>query len=134
MKKVISVFLIIVTLINLITVTSYADETESTTELTEKFNELQTMLPDSAQYFNHLETHTATVTDVNGNSKEGESTLGSTYAGSTIFAVLSHVMGAIPQVVNQVLEFVLEGIGAENNLEHFTIYDTVMGNYELFNI
>ena len=99
-------------------------------------DELEGLLPNPADYLNRLETHTATVTDVNGNKSNPISTTGTTHLGSAVFAILSHVFGAIPQVVNQALEIALETIGGENwkDLKHFTIYDTVMGKYEIFNI
>ncbi len=140
MKKAVSVILIIVILFNLIAVKSFADETEpttepSTTETTTLIDpdEANQLIPNTDNFVKRLETQTTTVTDENGNKEENVSTTGTTYMSSTIFGIISHICGSIPQIINQVLELILEAIGGED-AQHFTIYDTVMGNYELFNI
>ena len=129
MKKAVSVFLIVLILINLITVKSYAEDGVPLFDT----EEIEGLLPNSSDFINRVENTTAPVKDINGNIKQGVGVTGTTHMQSTIFGILSHVLGAIPQVVNQTLEICLETIGKEK-LQHFTIYDTVMGKYELFNM
>ncbi len=160
MKKAVSVILIIVILINLITVKSFAEETGTTTaptttqststgtETTQTTttdtqsstattlvdpDEAASLIKDPSKVIENLTTNTTTVTDEKGNTKDNVSTTGTTYMGSTAFGILSHLAGSIPQVINQVLELIMESIGGES-MQHFTIFDTVMGNYELFDI
>ncbi len=138
MKKCVAAILIIVSLINLITVKSFADEigtqepTEATTTAESEESPSLKILNDSENYWDRLDEARTEVVDMYGKGKLVETT-GTTHTGSAVFAILSHLFGVIPQVVNQVLELSLETIGGEK-MVHFTIYDTVVGNYDLFNI
>lgn len=115
------------------TTTSTTSETSTTTDVQLMDpEESKTLIPDPENYVKRMETVTATVTDADGEQSTQKAT-GTTYTSSTVFAILSHVLGAIPQVANQALESSLEIIGGGDK-QHFTIYDTVMGHYELFNI
>lgn len=130
MKKAVSVILIIVVLINLIAVKSFADETEPETQpsLSDFVDreEAEGLITDREHFFDRLNDLKSIVTDAKGNTQNA-STTGTTYMKSTIFSILTNVVGAIPQVIHQVFEIIDE-------VKHFTIYNTVMGNYELFNI
>ena len=138
MKKTISVILVIVILINLIAVKSFAEDTETTgpasTETTLADPEdAKKLVPDAQNFEKRLETQTATVTDANDNTRNVSAT-GTTYMGSTIFGIFGHILGAFPQIVNQMLESTIEILGGTEDIQHFTIYDTVMGHFELFNM
>ncbi len=56
-----------------------------------------------------------------------------TYAKSQVFKILVNVLTVIPTAANDVLNLFVASTG-NNNSEKFTIYDTVLGHYEIFNI
>ncbi len=143
MKKTITVFLIIMLLINCISTFSYADEGDSeevpsSSQTTAVFED-PTLLDPTPQ-----KTGTADV--VNDLDQKLEANVGGgTYSGSQIFKTMSNVILSLVTYAIKVLTWI-SGL-AEDTKEvaltvgeeikrgaQFTIYDTVMGNYKLFNI
>ncbi len=112
MKKTISVILSVILLFNLISVKSYAaDDTID-------------FKPQEDGYVNMK------------NDKENDilaNIRGTTYSGSLTFKVVVRVLTVIPQAANQIMETFVEATSDEK-MTKFTIYNTVMGKYELFNI
>lgn len=115
MKKTISVLLIVIMLLNLISTKSFAFDTNAPMSLSPQENAKVILQNDDG---NKL---TASIT-------------GTTYSGSTIFKIIASVITFLPQIVNQMLDAFVQFTTNDKSVDKFTIYDTVMGHYDLFDI
>ena len=139
MKKLITVFLIVILLLNLIFGNFYCVHAEETVpegtgspqKVLEVFEEIKEQ-DGFTNIIEKLEEGKVSVTNDNGDIFD-VSTYGTTFSGSGTFSILMHVLGFIPRIANNVLTSAVNMIGDED-IKCFTIYDTVMGNYEMFNI
>ena len=131
MKKTAIIGLIIIILFNLITVKSFAEESKSVTAVFDELGD-STGVSSKDNLLNDLKK--GEVTLKNDNDEDiSTSTKGTTYFGPTVFKVLVEGITIIPQIINQIMETTIQTFG-NKDISTFTIYDTVMGNYELFNI
>lgn len=113
MKKTIIVSLIVIILLNLICVESFAlDYPQINLEAQKNGN--------------------VTLKDSEGKEIDA-SILGTTYSGSTVFKVVLNAITFVPQTINQIMETFVEST-SEDEMSRFTIYGTVLGKYEIFNI
>lgn len=139
MKKTITVFFIVILLLNLISNNSFAteiitvayDDGPTTTTTPSQETEYYGM-DNPADALRPQETSTTTVQNNDGQEEDLKVT-GTTYSSPLTFKIIVNVLTVIPQTVNTLLELCVEKVGGEN-ISKFTIYDTVMGNYEIFNI
>lgn len=115
MKKTITITMIVILLLNLISVNSFAADEEG---------------PDLS--VTPQQTGTVTVENDAGNKVDVGIT-GTTYSGGQVFKTVVNVLTVIPQAINQVLDMFTETT-TNKEINRFTIYDTVIGNYDLFNI
>lgn len=119
MKKTITITVIVILLLNLISIKSFAED--EVFDLSPQESGYQKLIPDGAK----------------DGDEEGKPILanitGTTYSNSRTFKVIARVLTALPQVVNQLLESFVE-VTTDGQMDKFTIYDTVMGHYEIFNI
>ena len=115
MKKTITITMIVIILLNLISVNSFAIDLDS--PLSTKPQESGTV---------EIEN--------NEGKKTSTSVTGTTYSNSTGFKAVALALTAVPQVVNETLDFFVEITTENSNITKFTIYDTVLGNYDLFDI
>lgn len=121
MKKAITIItIIVILLLNLISVNSYADM------------DLENLENNEAMSLEPQETGKTEMENDDGQKVWGNVS-GGTYAKSQIFKTLVNVLTVIPQSVNGILNVF---IATTNNGfgDKFTIYDTVMGHYEIFSI
>ena len=115
MKKTISVLLIVITLLNLISTKSFAFDTSQPMSLAPQENGKVTLQNDDGNSFS------AGIT-------------GTTYSGSAIFVVIANVITCVPQAVNLIMNTFVSTTSNNSSSVKFTIYDTVMGQYDLFDI
>lgn len=120
MKKTIIVSLIVMILLNLICVESFAADSDSQPEYPSQFDSTP------------QENGEATVKNADG-KETSASILGTTYSGSTVFKVVANAITVVPQAINQVIELFVEST-SKDETSRFTIYETVLGQYEIFNI
>ena len=115
MKKAITITMIVIFLINLISIPSFADE------------------PDFVITTTPQETGTVEIENSDG-KKTTTGITGQTYSGSNIFKNIAFTLSVIPQFVNEVMDRFVETTSTDDKVNKFTIYDTVMGHYDLFNL
>ena len=123
MKKTITITMIVIILLNLISMKSFA-ATDVTANPYAADGEAFDLTPQ--------ETGTHTVENDNGENLLTSIT-GTTYSGGTVFKPIVKALTLLPQASNQLLESFVE-ITTDSEMTKFTIYDTVMGHYDLFNI
>ena len=139
-------------LINCISTFSYADEDATTTPTTTTTTTESSSSADVSLGFEDptpldlTPQRTGTAEVVNDNNQKLEANVsGSTYSIPQVFKTIVNIFFTILRwIMNLLIEipnFAQEEIGVstedealDNGVEIFTIYDTVMGNYKLFNI
>ena len=115
MKKTITITMIVIFLLNLIYIPSFTFDEKS---------------PMSTK---PQESGTVELENKEGNKKDAGIT-GTTYSGGQVFKTLALVLTSPVQAVNLCLNMFVD-ISTDSNVNNrFTIYDTVMGNYNIFNI
>lgn len=119
MKKTITITVIVILLLNLISIKSFAED--EVFDLTPQETGTQELVPDGPKE----------------GDEEGKPILtnitGTTYSNAGLFKTVAKVLTIIPQATNQLLESFVE-VTTDGNMDRFTIYDTVMGHYDIFNI
>ena len=121
MKKAITIItIIVILLLNLISVNSYADM------------DLENLENNEAMSLEPQETGKTEMENDDGQKVFGQVS-GGTYAKGQIFKTLVNVLTVIPQSVNGILNLFI-ATTSNGVSDKFTIYDTVMGHYEIFNI
>lgn len=121
MKKTITITLIVILLLNLISVNSFATTYEG------QLYDDTTKLDPKPQ-----ETGQVTIENDEGNTQDVGIT-GTKYSYSGGFKAVVSALTFVPQAINQILDMFVEAT-TENKVDKFTIYDTVMGHYDLFDI
>ena len=118
MKKTITITMIVILLLNLICIPSYADFDETAPMSTKP-----------------QEDGNVTITNQEGKSTSA-SILGTTYAGGQGFKALAVVLTVAPRAVSACLDLFVNvtGSNAAATNDRFTIYDLVLGHYNIFNI
>lgn len=119
MKKTITITMIVILLFNLISINSFAESDGNF--------EMNKPMSSSPQ-----ETGNVGIVNEDGQSIQASIT-GTEYSGGTIFKIVANVFTVIPQIINQALESFVE-VTTESKMKRFTIYDTVTGKIDLFNI
>ena len=114
LKKMFAVILIIITLFNLISRPSFADDENAKVDIGPQ------------------ETGQATVTNDSGKNLMTSIT-GTTYSKSGIFKSVAFLLTLVPHAANQLMESFVE-VTSNDKMSKFTIYDTVLGHYDLFNL
>lgn len=116
MKKTVVITFIVILLLNLISINSFAEVSEDTPiDLTPQ--------------------ETGQVEIKNSDDKSTKTGItGSTYSGSQTFKIVVNTLTVIPQAINQLLDLFVETTTATSSVNRFTIYDTVLGHYDLFDI
>lgn len=124
MKKTIIITMIVILLLNLIYVPSFA-ATDAKGNL-----DMSQSLSTEPQEKGLVE-----ITNDEGN-KTKTGILGSSYSGPQTFKVLAIVATAIPRAANALFSAFVSQTSNNSNAVNktFTIYDLVLGNYEIFNI
>ncbi len=118
MKKTITITLIVIFLINLISIPSFAEEPDYVITTT-----VQTAQQDG------------TVEIENSDGKKTTTGItGQTYTQASTTINVATVLSAIPQFFNLVMNKFVETTSTDEDLKRFTIYDTVMGHYDIFNL
>lgn len=121
MKKAITIItIIVILLLNLISVNSYADM------------DLENLENNEAMSLEPQETGKTEMENDDGQKVFGQVS-GGTYAKGQIFKTLVNVLTVIPQSVNGILNLFI-ATTSNGVSDKFTIYDTVMGHYEIFSI
>ena len=121
MKKTITITMIVILLLNLISVNSFATTYEG------QLYDDTTKLDPTPQ-----ETGQVTIENDEGNTQDVGIT-GTKYSYSNGFKAVVSALTFVPQAINQILDMFVEAT-TENKVDKFTIYDTVMGHYDLFDI
>ncbi len=120
MKKAITIItIIVILLLNLISVNSYA---------TINLEDIENSDPISFE-----PQENGKVEMKNDKQQVWGSVSAGTYAKGQVFKILVNVLTVIPRTANTVLNMFVESTGNDTGKE-FTIYDTVLGHYEIFNI
>lgn len=116
MKKAITITMIVIFLINLISIPSFAEEPDFviTTTTTQAVGELELENSDGKK----------TKTGITGQE----------YTNAGVAGNVSGVLSFIPQFFNLVMNKFVETTSTDDQVNKFTIYDTVMGHYDIFNI
>lgn len=122
MKKTIIITMIVILLLNLICVKSFADDSVV-------FDKTKPMSTEPQ------ETGLLEISNNNGD-KTKTGILGSTYSGSQIFKAIAIVATAVPRAINALFTGFVSTTSVTQNASNmrFTIYDLVLGHYEIFNI
>ena len=121
MKKAITIItIIVILLLNLISVNAYADM------------DLENLENNEAMSLEPQETGKTEMENDDGQKVFGQVS-GGTYAKGQIFKTLVNVLTVIPQSVNGILNLFI-ATTSNGVSDKFTIYDTVMGHYEIFSI
>ena len=129
MKKKISIIILIIILFsNLISSISLAITADEITEV----DPSEKSMFDKDELFKELDDGKTKLTNSEGNSKVVETKPKFDAAGSTGSIVLNGI-NAIPKVINYILRSTIETVEGRDDIEVFTIYDVVMGNYSIFN-
>ena len=152
-KKCISFVLILIVMFNVLTVNSYAEEMPVTTvpsqstgdqpitpseedtsykQMLKEYQDTLNMPDDLIKTTEELDNGSTEVTNDNGENIP-VSTTGTTYSNSFTYKILVKALAIVPVVVNQLMEVAVEAT-CNTKISKFTIYDTVIGNYEFFNI
>lgn len=122
MKKTITITLIVILVLNLISINSFAaDEGDNKSKLS--------LTPQ--------DTGKVTLQNDEGNTQDVGIT-GAKYSGSggpkaVVFKGVVSALTFVPQAVNQLLDMFVEA-ATDGKVDKYTIYDTVMGHYDLFDI
>ena len=121
MKKFITITAIVILFINFISIRSYA-----TTDENGMF--------DYNQPFDFSSQETGQVTMITEDGQKIPASFnGFTCIIGLAYKVIVNVLTIVPQIVNEILDIFVE-VTTEGDLKIFTIYDTVMGHYDIFNI
>ncbi|MCR5147258.1 MAG: hypothetical protein K6B70_08000 [Clostridia bacterium] len=121
MKKFITITAIVILFINFISIRSYA-----TTDENGMF--------DYNQPFDFSSQETGQVTMITEDGQKIPASFnGFTYIIGLAYKAIVNVLTIVPQIVNEILDIFVE-VTTEGDLKIFTIYDTVMGHYDIFNI
>lgn len=127
MKKTITITLLVIILLNLISIKSFAADGDSST------GESSNILDSVSLDLTPQETGKINLQTSEGKSVNAGIT-GTTYTGSQTFKTVVNVLTIIPQAINQLLDSFVETTTSDKQVDRFTIYDTVLGHYDLFNI
>lgn len=114
MKKIVTITVIVILILNFISIKSFALEYDKPMDLTGQ------------------ETGTTAVENDNGESMQAQIT-GQTYTSPVTYKAVSSAISLIPRFANQLMESFVE-VTTDDDVKVFTIYKTVMGHYDVFNI
>lgn len=139
-KKITIIFCIIILIFNFILETSYATNGSGTTQdpsAEEQIDGLVEEIQDSAGgntegIFKDIQNGVTTIFS-NGNNKTVE-TKQYDETAKTITVVATNALTFIVEWINNIPEIVVEATQEGLDIEYFTIYSLVMGEYEIFNI
>jgi hypothetical protein len=121
MKKFITITALVILLFNFISVRSYAAVDANG-------------LFDTTKALDLIPQEIGKVTLVTDEGQEVSSRFdGKTFVIGLAFKSIVKTLTVIPQAFNMVLDFFVQ-VTTEDRADHYTIYDTVMGHYDLFNI
>ena len=121
MKKFITITAIVILLLNFISICSYAATDENG-------------LFDYTKGFDLSPQQSGGITLVTDEGQKVSSSLnGATKTIGLAFKAIVNTLTVFPHAINQVLDVFVE-VTTEDEVNHFTIYDTVMGHYDLFDI
>lgn len=131
MKKTITITLLVIILLNLISIKSFAEDGNvAASEDVNLLDETNKVLEGFS-----IDLTPQEAGKVNLKTSEGKSVnagiTGTTYTGSQVFKTLVNTITVIQQSMSQTMDV---GSSPDEQDNRFTIYDVVMGHYELFKI
>lgn len=135
------IFIIIFLFVNLISTVSYAEDGESVpagTETGENAEGTSGFFTKEEEDMMGMDTFVKdmdkgeTSLNLNGQSKNVSTILNTTTNGG-VGSLVIRILNFIPLLANEALTGVMKTIENNDEMLYFTIYDTVMGNYTIFN-
>ena len=134
MKKTITITLLVIIVLNLISIKTFAADGETSTDgSVNALDEANKMLDGISLDLTPQESGKVNLVTSEGKSISAGIT-GTSYLKPLLFKGIVNIITVIPQAINQLLDMFIETTTLDNDVDRFTIYDTVLGHYDLFNI